>query len=62
MDEVLTPSQAAKYLQMSVETLRRWRTDRRGPAYFRAGRHVRYRRSALDKWMERGERQNARTA
>jgi excisionase family DNA binding protein len=58
--EVLTPTQAAEYLQVPTETLRRWRTVGSGPAYFRAGRHVRYRQSALDRWAEQGERETSR--
>jgi hypothetical protein len=33
---------AASYLGMSVETLRTWRQQRRGPRYRKVGRCVRY--------------------
>jgi excisionase family DNA binding protein len=62
VSEVLTPAQAATYLQMPEETLRRWRTIRTGPRYFRAGRHVRYRKAELDRWIEQREQESARPA
>jgi hypothetical protein len=33
---------AAKILDIAVQTLRNWRQSRRGPAYFKMGRSVRY--------------------
>ena len=33
---------AAKILDIAVQTLRNWRQNRRGPAYFKMGRSVRY--------------------
>lgn len=57
MPEVLTAIQAAEYLQVPAETLRRWRSLGTGPRYAKVGKHVRYRRSALDAWLQ--ERENA---
>lgn len=49
----LTPKQAAKYLGISDGALRLWRSERKGPRYFRAGEKlVRYRRADLDSWIE----------
>jgi excisionase family DNA binding protein len=60
--EVLTPAEAAEYLRYPIETLRMWRYRGTGPRYFRAGNHVRYRRAALDRWIEERERESARGA
>ncbi|MGU3501884.1 helix-turn-helix transcriptional regulator [Mycobacterium sp. C31M] len=50
---ILDPTAAAKYLNMSPETLRTWRRDGTGPAYIRvASNRVRYRVSDLDAWLE----------
>jgi excisionase family DNA binding protein len=57
VSEVLTATEAAAYLQVPVETLRRWRSVGIGPRYARVGRHVRYRQAALDRWLEERERE-----
>ena len=49
----LTPRKAASYLGISEAALRLWRSDGRGPRFFRAGaRLIRYRRADLDLWIE----------
>lgn len=51
--QALTPQQAAKYLGISEASLRLWRSEGKGPRYFRAGEKlVRYRRADLDTWIE----------
>jgi excisionase family DNA binding protein len=60
--EVFNPAQASEYLQIPEETLRRWRSLGVGPRYAKAGRHVRYRRAALDRWLEEREREAAARA
>lgn len=49
-DGILTPQQAADYLIQSVNTLRQWRSQGRGPAYEKRGRNIRYRKQDLDTW------------
>jgi excisionase family DNA binding protein len=45
--------EAARYLAVSGATLRLWRSERKGPPYFKAGEKlVRYRRADLDSWIE----------
>ena len=48
--ESLTPEQAAEYLGQSVNTLRQWRSQGRGPAYEKRGRNVRYKLEDLEAW------------
>lgn len=62
VSEVLTPAQASEYLQVPVETLRRWRSVGIGPRHAKVGRHVRYRRAALDRWLDEREREAATRA
>jgi excisionase family DNA binding protein len=51
--QALTSKQAARYLGVSEATLRLWRSEGKGPAFFRAGEKlVRYRRADLDTWIE----------
>lgn len=53
LPETMTEAQAATYVCLSQETLRRWRAEGRGPAYQKLGRSVRYLRSELDAWQHR---------
>jgi excisionase family DNA binding protein len=59
VSDVLTAAQAAAYLQVPIETLRRWRSLGTGPRHAKVGRHVRYRQEALDRWLEEREREAA---
>jgi len=45
--------EAGKYLGVSGAVLRLWRSEGRGPRFFRAGEKlIRYRRADLDFWIE----------
>jgi excisionase family DNA binding protein len=46
-----TPREAAEYLRSSPSTLAKARLTKRGPAFVRIGRAVRYRQSDIDAWM-----------
>lgn len=59
MPEMLTPAEAAEYVRYPEETLRRWRSLGIGPMFVKAGRHVRYRKVSLDRWLEEREREAA---
>jgi excisionase family DNA binding protein len=50
----LTLGQAAKYLGMAQSTIRKWSDSGRIPAFYTPGGHRRYRRSDLDRFLERG--------
>ena len=54
-DEVLTPTEAADLLRVTIRTLDAWRYRRVGPAYSKIGRHVRYRRSELLRFVADAE-------
>jgi DNA-binding transcriptional regulator YiaG len=48
--EWLTNTDLAARYQVPVETIRKWRSDGTGPPGQRFGRHVRYRRSMVERW------------
>lgn len=51
-DPLLTPAEASEYLGVSVDTLSVWRcVGRYGIPYVKIGRLVKYRRSALDTFI-----------
>jgi predicted DNA-binding transcriptional regulator AlpA len=53
LENVLTEAKAARYLGISGAALRLWRSEGKGPRYFKAGEKlVRYRRTDLDSWIE----------
>jgi hypothetical protein len=51
IEEPLTEMDAAGRLGLKVATLRAWRHQRRGPAFVRLGRAVRYLPSDLDEFL-----------
>jgi hypothetical protein len=55
--DLMTLVEAATYLRTPVATLRYWRHLGIGPAGFRLGRRVMYRREDVDRWI--CERQRA---
>jgi hypothetical protein len=53
MTAVLGTKSAAKYLDVSVQTLANWRWRNVGPKWTRTGRSVKYRISDLDAYLNR---------
>lgn len=51
-DRLLTVDDLAAYLHVSKKTVYTWQHRRTGPPYVRAGKHLRFRASAVDKWLE----------
>jgi excisionase family DNA binding protein len=52
-ERLWTEQETAAYLNVAVGTLRRWRAEGSGPPALRVGRTIRYRRSDVDRWLER---------
>ncbi len=48
---ILSAPEAALYLRLSVFTLATWRSKRRGPKFFKAGKAVRYSKEDLDRYI-----------
>jgi excisionase family DNA binding protein len=53
-DELLTTYEAADYLKLPAAQLKQLRYRGVGPAYSRLGRHVRYVRTDLQRWISAG--------
>jgi hypothetical protein len=51
-DDILDTNEAADYLRLSVSSLNKMRCTGSGPAFIRMGRSVRYRRRALDLFID----------
>jgi excisionase family DNA binding protein len=59
-DRLLTVAELADYLGVPPATLYQWRHRGEGPRGFRVGRHLRYRWSDINDWIE--SRLNSRPA
>lgn len=51
-DDWMTPAELAQELDIPVRNLEQWRYLGKGPDYAKLGKHVRYRRSAVDAWVK----------
>jgi excisionase family DNA binding protein len=51
-ERLMTPPELAEMLGVSIETLYGWRHRGEGPVGYRIGRHLRYRRARVEKWLE----------
>lgn len=54
LNDRLTPPDAADYLGVKIQTLAKWRSEGKGPPYFKLGtRKIVYRQRDLDAWLEK---------
>jgi excisionase family DNA binding protein len=51
-DRLLTVQDLADYLEVPVATVYGWRYRRQGPHGFRVGRHLRFRWSDIERWID----------
>ncbi len=51
-DELMSPQGVAEFLGLPVGTIYRWRQHGEGPIGYRVGRHVRYKRSEVERWLD----------
>jgi hypothetical protein len=56
-EELISEAQSAKIVRVKPSTLRDWRSAGRGPAYFKVGRLVYYRRTDLWAWLQAQRRE-----
>jgi excisionase family DNA binding protein len=59
IDDSLTEQEVAAYLQVHVQTVRRWRRAGTGPPWRQIGRGIRYRPAEVDRWIDDGGQQRA---
>jgi hypothetical protein len=61
-DDILDEQETAAVLHTSVRSLRRWRSEGRGPPFAKVGKNVLYRYGGILKWLERREEREAEAA
>lgn len=49
---LLSPTDLADYLQVPLQTVYNWRSAKEGPRGIRMGKHVRFRMSDVQTWLE----------
>jgi excisionase family DNA binding protein len=49
---LLSIEEVAEYLDVPVATVRTWRANKSGPRGIRVGKHVRYRPSDVELWLD----------
>jgi len=51
-ERLMTSKEVAEFLQVPVSTIHQWRYRSKGPKGFRVGKHIRFRRSDVEAWIE----------
>jgi excisionase family DNA binding protein len=51
-ERLMTLTELSEMLGVPIHTLYGWRHRSEGPVGYRIGRHVRYRRAAVEAWLE----------
>lgn len=51
-ERLMTSKEVAEFLQVPVSTIHQWRYRNTGPKGFRVGKHVRFKRSDVEAWIE----------
>lgn len=49
---MLSPDDLAEYVGVPLTTIYKWNSEGTGPARIRVGKHVRYRWSDVETWLE----------
>jgi len=58
-EKLMTLPEVAEYLNVPPATLYAWRYRNAGPRSVKVGRHVRYRRSDVEKYLDRPDERGA---
>lgn len=48
----MSPLEVSRLLQIKPRTLAEWRSQRKGPNYYKVGAYVRYREADVRAWLE----------
>jgi excisionase family DNA binding protein len=52
-EQLMGPAEVAEFLGIPVATLYAWRYRQTGPPSLRVGRHLRYRRADVIRWLDK---------
>ena len=51
-DKMISPTELADMLNVSVRTVYTWKSNGTGPRAIKVGKHIRYRTSDVEQWLE----------
>ncbi len=51
MSDLMKEREVADLLRISRQTLSKWRSEEKGPAFIQVGGSIRYSREAVDQWL-----------
>jgi excisionase family DNA binding protein len=51
LPQLMSPSEVADWLRVSISTVYHWGQTGSGPVSFRVGKHLRYRREDVERWL-----------
>ena len=51
-DKLISPEALGELVDVPVATIYKWRTTGKGPRGLRVGKHLRYRMSDVDAWLD----------
>ena len=51
-EQLLSPQELSEFLHVPLATVYGWRHKSEGPPGIKVGRHVRYRRNVVEKWLD----------
>jgi excisionase family DNA binding protein len=60
MDALMTTDELSEFLRIPRATIYRWRQDQTGPRCVRVGKHLRFRRSDVEAWLDGLEQDDRR--
>jgi excisionase family DNA binding protein len=61
-DQILSAQDLADYLQVPLATVYKWRSLGTGPTGLKAGRHLRFRKEEVDRWLLTRQEQSEEAA
>lgn len=62
MEQLLSADKLAEYLAVPLATVYQWNYRGTGPRPIKVGRHLRYRATDVEKWLEAQAKDNARAS
>ena len=62
MEKLLSPDELAEFFGVPLGTIYRWNYTSTGPRPIKVGRHVRYRESDVERWLDEQVKDPARAS
>ena len=57
LEDYMTPAELAIELDLALQTLAHWRSQKKGPPYVKVGQQILYSRDGVRRWLARQTKQ-----